>query len=183
MKKLFTTIFFLLSVAAFAQTDIGLRAGANMPFATGDLKTYGKGLIGFNAGIYTRENKGKVNFIFEAFYSSLKYKDDALVLYIHSINIPFLVEAKISNVVSVQGGITPYVSLNNYKTASGDNLGDELSPANIDLTVGLNFKLGKDFGLVTRFNYPTLNASKDDDVTYKPMNVSLGLTYRLFTDL
>lgn len=70
MQKLLLLIT-LVPFLSFGQTEVGIKVGPSYTVSTGNLKSdFGKGKVRYHAGVYTRETKGKVNLLFEAFYKN-----------------------------------------------------------------------------------------------------------------
>lgn len=170
MKKLLL-ILLLAPLLSYGQ-EVGIKGGPSYTLSTGDLKdAYGKGKFSFNAGVFTREDKGAVNFLFEAFYNRVNLGKD---FNIHSGNLAFLLESK--GRIGIQFGPAVSFSLQDSHKQLGE-FKESIRPVNIDATAGVIFKVSERVGLNARYNYSLFKSIEDSN--FHPQSVQLSVNYMI----
>lgn len=172
MKKLLLLVF--LPFLSYAQ-EIGIKAGPSYTLSAGELESdYGKGNLFFNAGVFTREEMGKVNLIFEAFYNQLNISKSGRDFKLHTGNAAFLLETK--GRLAVQVGPTAVFNLKTKVTDIEEYRGSMI-PVNIDATIGLLFRASNRVGINARYTYALLESIEESK--YHPQSVQLSVNYMI----
>lgn len=181
MKKFFTTILVLISFSSFTQTKVGLKLGGNYFISNGDFKTdYGKGKPGFQIGIFTSENKGPVNILFEAIYLNTTIKKAGASFALNSISTPIALETNTTGNLSFHVGVSPIYNIGTHNTKVRE-YDAGIRPVVIDLIGGFEIILTDNFGIQARASYPMLNYSQNNDINYKPLSFFLSIKHTLRT--
>jgi hypothetical protein len=172
MKKLLLLLF--IPFISYSQ-EIGIKAGPSYTVSTGKLKDdYGKGKFFFNAGIYNRDDLGKVNFVFEVFYNQLNISKSGADFKLHTGNAAFLLETK--GRFAVQVGPTAVFNLKSKVTEIEAYRGSIL-PVNIDATAGVLFRASDRLGVNARYTYSIFESI--EDTKYHPQSVQLSVNYMI----
>jgi hypothetical protein len=172
MKKLLLLVF--LPFISYAQ-EIGIKAGPSYTISSGNLQDdYGKGKFFFNAGVYTREDMGKVNFVFEAFYNQVNISKSGTEFKLHTGNAAFFLQSRGKFGVFI--GPTAVFNLSKSVTPL-EEYQSSIIPVNIDATIGLNLDLSDRVGLNARYTYALFESI--EDTKYHPQSVQLSVNYMI----
>lgn len=159
MKTIFTTTLILISFLTYSQdrrTDVGIKLGSNYSIPNkGFQNTYGNGQVRFHGGFFSREDKGKLNILFEAFYKNTSYKS----VTVHSFNFPILLETNNYELFGLHAGLSPGLTLSTKQKRAVENP-RQIGTFNIDLAAGLEIKVTDKLGINTRFTYPMISQNK-----------------------
>lgn len=183
MKRIITILLILIVSAGYAQeknTQIGVKVGGNFVFPSGDLKEdFGTGQPGYNIGLFTRENKGKVNVLFEAFYSTCKIKQDDYSLNLNTFNFPIFIETAGDKKFSGHAGLNPVIVVSSKTKALNVESSENIKPFGLDIAAGFGVRMAEQFHLTGRVSYPLLNYSNQSR-DYYPIQAQLSIQYSIF---
>ncbi|MBX2962996.1 MAG: PorT family protein [Cyclobacteriaceae bacterium] len=190
-KNVLLVIFLLCSLAAFSQTNFGLKGGLNIADWSGDAKDVWRSSSrnSFHAGVY-------LSFILsdafsiqpEVLYNSVGANTETIMadyFVLDYISIPLMVVFNFNQFISVQAG--PQIGFLIRATANDKNGYDEVMDYFTGTDFGMNFGLGINLGRLnataryslglTNVGLPELSVTNEEFIVKNNViQVSLGLT-------
>jgi len=190
MKKLILSFAILmLSAAAFAQVNVGLKAGLNLANWGGDIKDEvdSKNRMGFHAGAYLTFNlSDAISIQPEILYNSVGAKiedsDGDADFVSDYVSIPIMLLYNVNETFNVQVG--PQIGFLTKAEAKNDDASIDVKELFTGTDFGLNFGVGLNFGKLNataRYSLGLSNILDDsDDFTGKNNVIQISLGYKLF---
>jgi len=190
MKKLILSFAVLmLSAAAFAQVNVGLKAGLNLANWGGDIKDEAdsKNRMGFHAGAYLTFNlSDAISIQPEILYNSVGAKiedsDGDVDFATDYVSIPVMLLYNVNETFNIQVG--PQFGFLTKAEAKSDDASVDIKDLFTGTDLGLNFGVGLNFGKLNataRYSLGLSNILDDsDDFTGKNNVIQISLGYKLF---
>jgi hypothetical protein len=192
-KHLFTTVFCLLSVCAFSQIDLGVKAGLNLADFSGDDLGDSKMRPSYLAGAYLGIGLGEKfaiqpEVLFVSSGSKFEDGSDKSTYKLNYISIPIMFKYKIVEMFNVQAGpqIGILASAKNEIETGGNktdvDIKDSLKSSDFGLAVGAGLDFGK-FNVSARycFGLSDISDNGSSDSSVKNTGIQIALGYSLFS--
>jgi len=182
MKKLllFAALVVFVFTTGHAQTNFGVKTGVNLASLSGDDSGWVDGQTTIHIGGVANIGISELLSVQpELLYSrqGAKNKMDDTTIYLDYITVPIMVDFKVAEGLSLQGG--PQIGININGIVEDDNAGGEedienLESLDIGVGVGAQYKLSKGLFFQARYMVGLSNLSEEIKGKNSVISVSVG---------